>query len=331
MRNLTRALREQDEAGAFDRCIVAGESCQEPVIKAHGIPRAVLRLIARDKKIVGNSSNPPQSPKAYVSQPVLSLRSVEQFGAGRWACESHDRLFEPIDSVDIDLDCKRNLFLVVYRTTLRATQLAMRTVGRIVFPLVDPATPEPQGVDPELARSMKEFAENATPQVISLWAVKLAMDRQLGEGDYDQLDYEIGRVNTTPSVASAGVLFYDGPRIRRMGTGGRQQVPGWYVVLPQKHGHSIVAACPRGFRRFVEPMTFARRGGTRRPWRRQKSGTSYATKLAFKTALDLAVSPGAFEAFRAEEVAALQAYMAQRSVTEPDDWPLPEVVKPKLV
>lgn len=329
MRNLNEALREQDDARAFDRCSVAGEGCKRPAIRAHGIPRAVLRLIERDRKVYGNSSNPPQNPKAYLSQPVLALRSVARFGVGKWACETHDRLFEPIDSANIDLESERNLFLIAYRTTLRATQLAMRTVSRIVFPLMDPAVPTPEGVDPKLSKAMTDFARNATPQVALLWTVKLAMDRQLTAGKYGLLEYRVERVCTEPSVACAGVVFYDGPGAHRAGTSGEQQIPGWYVVLPQTYGHAIVAACPRGFRQFVESMAFAGPEDAACPGERSRPRTSSASRLAFGTALDLAISPGVFEAFRDEEVATLLAFMAQRSVAAPDEWPLPEVIKPE--
>lgn len=40
-----RTLTQRDENASFDRCMVGGEDCTKPAIRAHGIPETVLELL----------------------------------------------------------------------------------------------------------------------------------------------------------------------------------------------------------------------------------------------------------------------------------------------
>ena len=254
MRNLNKALSEQDEAGSFDRCSVGSERCKQPPIKAHAVPRSALKLIAQSNKVYATNANPPQNPLAFYNQDPLSERSIEQFSVGKWACGHHDQIFNPIDSNNIDLHLKSNLFLIIYRITLRATQLALRTVGRIAIPMLDPAVPTPKGISEDGAEELRQFAFNATPAVARLFSIKAAMDRFWRNKDYHRLDYRVITWKTKPVMAGAGIIWNDGPPGRLTWSGNTACLPGWLIILPQKYGQAIITACPKGFSKYANEI-----------------------------------------------------------------------------
>ena len=118
LRSLRQVLQERDAQRAFDRCIVGGEGCKNPSIEAHSIPMACLQLIANRNSVFASCAVPPPDPVTYHYLKPLARRSISTFSVSRWSCEGHDRLFAPVDSKNIDLQDRRNLFLLVYRTTL---------------------------------------------------------------------------------------------------------------------------------------------------------------------------------------------------------------------
>ena len=327
LRNLTRALRDQDNDPSFDRCNVSSDPCQQSSIEAHAVPRVALRLIARDKKVYSNHPHPPQNPLAYVNQNPLSERSIDQFSVGRWACQTHDRLFDPIDSNNIDFGNSRNLFLIIYRITLRMTHLLMRTVGRYVFPIMDPETPTPEGLSKDFAEETRKFIIEGTFNVMRLFTIQGKMQRFMSEEDYYKLDYSVLAWNTEPTIAGAGIFWCDGPSGKSTWSGSCTLLPCWYVVLPQIYGQAIITACPVGFRKYAHDLNRVAVGMNLRESKMDNGWTNIANLELLKSVVDLAVKPDTFESLRNEQTKALQAYLRTRSITSPHHWQLPNLLK----
>ena len=327
MKNLNRALREQDEARSFDRCSVGGEGCQQPAIKAHAVPRSALKLIAQRNKVYATNANPPQNPLAFINQDPLSERSIEQFTVGKWACRNHDLIFNSIDSNSINLRCTRNLFLIVYRTTLRAAQLALRTVGRIAVPMVDPVVPTPKGISEDDAEKLRQFAIVGTFVVAHLFRIKAAMDRFWRKKEYHRLDYRVTTWETKPVMAGAGILWNDGPPGKLAWSGSAARLPGWLVILPQKYGQAIITACPDGFSEYAHEINGVTEGKGFRATGIENDWTSRINITALKFVSDLAIQPDVFQSLTDKQTLELQSYLASRTISTPDDWQLPNLLK----
>lgn len=327
MKNLNKALSEQVKARAFDRCSVGGERCEQPPIKAHAVPQSVLKLIARNNKVYANNPNPPQNPVAFINQDPLSERSIKQFSVGRWACGDHDRIFNSIDSRSIDLRCTRNLFLILYRITLRSTQLALRTVGKVVFPMLDPETPTPEGISEDVAEQMKQFVRESTLTVMRLFGIKVKMDRFWRNKEYHKLDYRIVTWETEPVVAGAGIVWSDGPPGKFAWSGSATQLPCWLVILPQEYGQALITACPVGFRQYAHEINGILRGRDYRANSIDNEWTNRVNIALLKSVFDLAIRPDVFQSLTDQQTRELQTYLRSRSISTPDALQLPNLLE----
>ena len=305
MRNLSKALREQDDSGSFDRCTVGSYRCHEPPIKAHAIPRSALKLTARSNKVYATNANPPATPIEFFHQDPLSERSIEQFSAGKWTCRHHDRMFDPIDSRDIDVRDRRNLFLIVYRTTLRLTQFALRAVGRVVSTMIDPGTPIPEGIGVSDVEHMTRFAIESTPAVASLLLAKVRLDTFLRTNEYHRLDYRVVAWETRPAMASLGIQWDNGN-------------PVWVVVLPQTHRQVFISARFEGFG-AAHPIDGSPEGKIHRSGDVDDEWTKRINISVLKSAADLAIHPAVYEGLEDHQALRLQAYLGSRSISPPTD------------
>ena len=327
LRNLTRALRDQDEDSSFDRCNVSNDNCKRPTIDAHALPRTALKLIARDNKVYSNHPHPPQNPLAFVKQNPLSLRSIASCSVGRWTCKTHDQIFEPIDCNNIDLRNPRNLFLTIHRVTLRMTHLWIRTVSRYVFPIMDPETPMPEGLSEAFVDDSKEFVRRGTFNAIRLFDVQAKMQYFLSKGDYYKLDYGVFSWEAEPTIAAAGISWCDGPSGKSTWSGRATLLPCWFVVLPQVYGQAIVTACPVGFRKYSPEINKVASGMKLREGNIRNDWAEYANHVLMNTAVDLAIAPASFESAEVKQTNALQDFLRQRSVEEAHGLNLPNFLK----
>ena len=329
LRNLTRALRDQDEDSSFDRCNVSNYNCKQPTIDAHALPRTALKLIARDNKVYSNHPHPPQNPLAFVKQNPLSLRSIASCSVGRWTCKTHDQIFEPIDSTNIDLRNPRNLFLTIHRVTLRMTHLLNRTVSRYVFSIMDPETPVPEGLSEAFVDDSKDFVRSGTFNAMKLFAVQAKMQYFLSKEDYYKLDYGVFSWETEPTIAAAGISWCDGPLGKSTWSGSATLLPCWLVVLPQVYGQAIVTACPVGFRKYSLEINKVAAGMKLREGNIRNDWAEYANHVLMNTAVDLAIAPVSFESAEVRQTNALQNFLRKRSVEEAHGLHLPNFLTPR--
>lgn len=311
LRNLRQALQERDDQRAFDRCIVGGEVCKNPSIEAHSIPMACLELIANRNTVVASCAVPPRDPVTYHYLKPLAKRSISTFSVGRWSCEEHDRLFAPVDSKNIDVEDAYNLFLIVYRTTLRATQLGLRTVERIVTTTLDPATPKPQGVPEPIIRRMREFAVDATKSMARTIHLKWKMDSLLKACSFDTMEYRTSSWRTEPVVAAAGMSWEDGPGKGTYWGGEDSVLPVWMIVLPQRYGQLAITASIRGYPATIHnSMPIVNKGIVERG----KLWTKVISNRLLNNSIDIAVSNTRYEKLQEVERQILHEYLQARSI-----------------
>ena len=305
MRNLSNALREQDDSSLFDRCTVGSHRCRQPAINAHAIPRSALKLIARNNKIYATNANPPATPIEFFHQDPLTERSLEQFCVGKWTCRHHDQVFDPIDSRDIDLRDRRNLFLIVYRATSRLTQFALRAVGRVVSTMIDPGTPIPEGIGASDVEHLRRVAIKSTPAVARLFGIKVSLDALLERSAYDRLDYRVVAWETRPAMAGLGIQW-------------NKDNPVWMVVLPQTHRQVFISACFEGSE-ASHPIDEDPEGRTYTLADVDDEMTKLINTKVLESAVDLAIHPIVYEGLEDHRALRLQTYLGARSISPRTD------------
>lgn len=70
----------------------------------------------------------------------------------------------------------RNLFLMVYKTTIYLTHRLLHAGERLVTPMLDPGTETPQGISQETEEYLKDTARTMTFFAIRVWVIKQQMD-----------------------------------------------------------------------------------------------------------------------------------------------------------
>lgn len=97
--SLGQALDERDKNAAFDRCMVGGEGCGEPAIRAHCIPETALELIANtSSEVMATHSQPPKTPIQWLNEAPLKPMPISRFDAAKWSCRPHDDTFRSLDT-----------------------------------------------------------------------------------------------------------------------------------------------------------------------------------------------------------------------------------------
>ena len=330
LKALNNAMKTQDDEGSFERCYV-DLSCGKSPIKAHGIPVTALELISSPSKMVRATLVPPPSNiVAFQASDPLVERSIHTFSVGRWACHDHDELFAPIDSKSIDVESERNLFLVVCRVALRALQVALRTGGRMVFSLLEPnAQQEFSGLPRRFLEGSQRTAIEMTYSAMDLFGLGIQMRRILETESYHELSYRVALLESKPTMASAAIKWFDNlgkGRIWNHEYIGTSMIPGWMVILPQEHGHTIITASPIGQDRYLgdlhRNMPEAYEGITTkaRNWRKRMS------KKALGMTFDLAVSSGKYDSLTKDKQCQLQHYLRTRLSQPTNGWQLPNLL-----
>ena len=331
MRNLTRSFQRLDEDRSFDRCSI-DSSCQNPSIKAHALPRSVLELIAdQEGMVVGSPDDLPQNPIAWEKQGMLTKRSIGTFGVGRWACAEHDSIFSPIDRKAIDFEDKRNLFLAVYRLTLRLNQLSLRLGERLALTSLDSQNPLVGVPEPNL-EVLKQIARQATFVAQELFVLTTRMSNFWRQETFDKIEYRVAEWDSAPTLAASGMKWLDGPGDgvywdEQNWVSENSSIPAWLIVLPQRHGQTVVTASLKDFESHTAAF---HQGMPRFGEPRGKSGANWGRLISRKVlecAVDLAISPERYHRMTASEQTALQDYMRRRSQYQGKRVKLPNLLK----
>lgn len=325
IRRLHRSLREGDAKRSFDRCSVGGEGCKQPSIEAHTVPMTTLKLIAdQTNKVICSSATPPTDPVSYVFQQPLATRSIRAFSVGRWSCKEHDELFKPVDSTDIDFANDYELFLTIYRVTLRATQLTLHGVERWATTVLDPVS-RPTGFSEPYLGQLRNMARTSSFTAVRLLFLKTRMDKLLKEQRFDELEYRVVRWETTPVLAGAGMRFFDGPGASVSGYGSDLVIPAWIVLLPQQYGQAVVVASIRGMDRHVHELYSGIPKNRFEPSKKTRRWTKAVSNKVLENAIDIAVSVRRYEQLTMEEIDSLQGYLHARSIHDIKLWKLPNL------
>ena len=299
-RFLRGRLDEKRKQLTSDWCAVGKIVCNQNPIEAHCISRTSLSLIAESSKVLGCSPGIMKSGYDIDSRPFFSEIGVKLFNRGKWACEKHDKIFGPIDSVNIDAHDDRVLFLQMYRATVYANHALqqaseMTDLEPIIYGLVDELHRFP-------SRSSQKFAEKRTWVAERYKLLKDKMDELLELEDYNALEYRVARWKCEPSMAA--IAMWCNPTM-------------WTVLLPQEHGHTLITASTRwgssAERRVHDNMP---QEGKRSIIFRQNTWTRKMCPRILEEASVLAIRPSVWSSLSSEERKGIEDYMRERSIRD---------------
>lgn len=336
--NLANALRQVDQEGAFDRCIVGTPHCSRPPIQAHSLPRTALRLIAdSNNEVVATDVIPATHIPTYFNTSPLRNYNINQVSIGKWACQEHDGIFAEIDSQSIDCQNPRNLFLLVYRATLRILQAAQRMSYRMAMTLIDPARDRPSGIPEYALQNLQDVAIQMSVASAEVFVLKTQLDKMLTSGEYDNLEYRVASWETTSTLAACGMKWFDGERrdteliaaeTEAIGYPARPNMitPGWIIILPQQHGQIAMTASTNGKSKFTSQLHEGMPKNLRISAHRGRNWTNLISRKAITMASDLVVSLDHYLALDNNEKDHLQKYLKIRSSHEVTEKNLPNLL-----
>ena len=311
---LNHALQARHEEGAFDRCSTGGEGCKQPVISAHAISRTALECIANQNNMVmATYKNPPTNAIAHYRTEMLSPQSINSFSTGRWACAEHDRIFTPIDSKNIDVNDQYNLFLIVYRVTVRLCHFAVRTAEPLATMILHPASKLLEVIPEEPLKGLQGSARIISRSAAHLCHIKWQMDKMLSTQTYDRLNYRVAYWNAEPTLAGAGIRWFTGDENKTLWSGTARDIPGWVVAVPQEHGQLLITACPYGGEKYTEELHRGMPKGNHQPESTGRNWTRLMSNKLASTAADLAISLKKYESLSQNEQKHLLSYIRTRS------------------
>ena len=325
--SLGHALNESDRKAAFDRCMVGGDGCGEPSIRAHCIPKTALELIMNgEREVMAAHSQPPKTALQWLHEDPLKPMSISRFNAARWACRPHDDTFRPLDTRCLEALTDHNPFLIVYKTTVYLTHRLLHAGERLATPVLDPGTATPQGLSRETEEYLKEIVRSMTFSVVRICQIKWKMDKMLENEEYSKIDYGVSHWKTTPTMAAVGMTLVEGPGTLNAWYGENSLIPVWIALLPQAHGQIIITASPRGTRTYTRVI----HEGVSKNREEYVGGEDAWTRLMCRkiltSATDIAISEERFMQMDEHERDKLQKFLLLRNVVDAQEFEFPNVL-----
>lgn len=113
--------------GNFDKCLFV-DSCTEPPIDAHSVSRSILSTFQQENQVIQPSTRHIKDDFGR-SYPAIEfkLTPITRASTGRFACETHDKNFQIIDTTPMDFDNQKLLNLLFFRAMLKEVWTLQRT------------------------------------------------------------------------------------------------------------------------------------------------------------------------------------------------------------
>lgn len=290
---LTDEIEKIDHQGYFNKCYVDSE-CQNSSINAHAISRTALKIISDDsEKIIASPNNPTIGPIAYYKSKMLTYKRVKNFSAGNFSCSEHDKIFANIDSRDIDLSNPENLFIIVYRSTLRAMQLGLRHGYRLSMAALNGKKYWMSKVNNDEIDKIKKTYQELSLGSILTFNSYLKISEMMRNREFDKIDYRVLALETFPTVASIGMFHSFDPE--------SDSKPCWVISLPQTGMQVIITATLKSEINNCNKLNYGMPKNVT-IWKNVDSDyLRILSEKIFSTALDLAISPQKYERFSNDE------------------------------
>lgn len=177
--------------------------CNGSIIKAHTIPKYVLKKISVNSNVYVPPSigNVPMFEKLGFR---LMLQGIGQATTFTGFCEYHDRVvFSPIENNPIEL-IPEHIFLIMYRAVcheLFTKSSQVKSAEHLSNNLLDVDVREEESVTQEFL-DVHKYSTNIGLRDVN--CTKHALDTMLQSKDYSDLDYAYFTFNQTPEIVVSG-------------------------------------------------------------------------------------------------------------------------------
>lgn len=301
---LAAEIEKIDHQKDFNKCYVSNE-CQNSSINAHAISRAALEIISDDhKKIIASPNYPFVHPISHYKAKILDYRSDKYFSVGNFSCSEHDKIFANIDNRNIDLSNSENLFLIIYRSTLRSMQLALRNGYRFSMAVLDGKKNWMSKASDDEIKKIEKTGQELSFASIWTFASYVKISEMMRNREFDKIDYRVLILKTSPTVASIGMFQSSEPE--------SDNKPCWVISLPQTGMQVIITATFKSKNGDCDKLNFGMPKGVT-IWEYVDSGyLRVLSEKIFSTALDLAISPQKYEKFSNYEKQRIEVYLKTR-------------------
>jgi len=185
-------------------CLYPGLSCKGKPIKAHSIQNSrVFDLLSSDGHLIGLKMKTNKSHRLNISFDKVGRNRASTFEG---FCSKHDKdLFEDIDDFEFDINNKKQLFLLAYRSVVKELHASMSKAIKIQTGYLNKKEKgliKKNGISEEGL-----FATQCIIEAFEVYQYKNQLDSALLNDNYQILTHRILEIETTEPKLACSQLF----------------------------------------------------------------------------------------------------------------------------
>lgn len=247
LQNLQNLIRKS----TYHKCLFAND-CTEPPINAHSISRAILSTFQQENHVIQPSSRNRKDDSGR-SYPAIEfkLTPITRASTGKFACETHDKKFQMIDTTPMDFDNPKLLDLLFFRAMLKEVWALLRIQkGTIHLEQERGPIPTHPGIHPDMRlRALLDAVNRIRPFI----------DKDNNPRDKSPVTHIVRSIKTSrPFVATSsagGSLtqvfdMYTGQELSmndaRLFTCKEPNGSWSFTIIPQANDHVVVVSFLKG-------------------------------------------------------------------------------------
>ena len=220
--------------GTFNKCLFA-DACPEKAIQAHSVSRAILSTIQQDGNVIQPEVRTVKDDFER-SYPIIKFNSVPitRASTGTFACETHDKKFQMIDTTPMDFDNPKVLDLLFFRAILKEAWILLKNrLGVAELEREKGPIPTHPDLHPDVRlTAILEAVERLRPFI---GGVSSLYDKSPASHIVRYI--KSGRPFVAASSVGSGVPF----------PGVKEPNASWaFTVIPQSKNHVVVASWLKG-------------------------------------------------------------------------------------
>jgi len=185
-------------------CLYPGMSCDGKAIKAHSIQNSrVFDLLSSDGHLIGLKMKTNKSHLPDISFDKVGRNKASTFEG---FCSKHDKeLFEDIDDFEFDINNRKQLFLLAYRSVAKELHASMSKAIKIQTGYLNK---KGKGISEEKGISEKGlFATQCIIDAFEVYQYKSQLDSALLNNNYQILTHRIFEIETIEPKLACSQLF----------------------------------------------------------------------------------------------------------------------------
>ena len=231
--------------GKFDKCLFV-DGCTEPPIDAHSVSRSILSAFQQENQVIQPSSRNFKNDSGRSYPDIeFKLTPITRASTGRFACETHDKNFQIIDTTPMDFDNPKLLNLLFFRAMLKEVWTLQRTrKGVMQLEQEKGQIPTPPSIHPEIRlKAILDTVNRLRPFIGNN-----SNSHGKNPAKHIVLRVKTSRPFVAASSAGGGLISVQELSMNdvRLLTGKEPNVSWSFTVIPQTDEHVVVASWLNG-------------------------------------------------------------------------------------